>query len=197
MDGHVVYSHRKKINRGGIQCGLAIFSPNARTDGSLPSLVFFFHSGAVMGEGGGRPWQGAWMGKIASLVWAGSPKQGSRGHGRATAAGWLSEGAATRVAPWLGHGRRGLAMAGARPPCSASLPRKEDGIARRDAVGACGAQRLGARPQRRLPRHKENEEGCARLLTSRHSLTERARGCLLVKLRHAVLNDGLADDNLR
>ena len=104
---------------------------------------------------------------------------------------------AGRGSPWLGHGRRGLAMAGARPPCSASLPRKEDGIARRDAVGACGAQRLGARPQRRLPRHKENEEGCARLLTSRHSLTERARGCLLVKLRHAVLNDGLADDNLR
>lgn len=50
-DGHIVYSHRK-INRGGIQCGLAISYPHARTDSSLPSLVFFFHGAAVMGEGG-------------------------------------------------------------------------------------------------------------------------------------------------
>jgi hypothetical protein len=126
------------------------------------------------------------MGKIASLVWAGSPEQGCRGHGHATAAGWLGEGAATRATPWLGHGRRGLAMAGARPLGSAPLPRREDGIARRAAAGARGAQRLGAR----LLRRKENEGGCARLLTSRHSLAERARGCLLVRpesLSRAVL----------
>lgn len=85
-------------------------------------------------------------------------------------------------------------MAEARPPGSAPLPHREDGIARR---ATAGAQRLGARPQRRLPHGKENEGGCARVLTSRHSLAERARGCLLVKLWHAVLNDGLADNNMR
>jgi hypothetical protein len=112
------------------------------------------------------------MGKIASLVWLGSLAQGRRGHGRATAASWLGDGATTRAAPWLGHGHRGLAMAEARPPGSAPLPRREDGIARRAAAGARGAQRLGARPRRRLPHGNENEGGCARLLTSRHSLAD-------------------------
>jgi hypothetical protein len=97
------------------------------------------------------------MGKIASLVWSGSLEQGRKGHGRATAAGWLGEGAATRAAPWLGHGRKGLAMAGAWPPGFTPLSCREDGIARRAVARARGAQRLGARPQRRLPHGNEND----------------------------------------
>jgi hypothetical protein len=52
------------------------------------------------------------MGKVVSLIWAGSLEQGHRGLGRATAAGWLGEGAATRAAPWLGDDHRGLGAAG-------------------------------------------------------------------------------------
>jgi hypothetical protein len=52
------------------------------------------------------------MGKVVSLVWAGSLEQWHGGLGRATAAGWHGEGAATRAVPWLGDDRRGLGAVG-------------------------------------------------------------------------------------